>query len=45
MEKQEIRNKAWFKNKNEAEVKKYRGNIRKVHKKIIFRGYGDEGKS
>ena len=29
--------------KNEAEVKKYRGNIRKVHKKKNFRGYGDVG--
>ena len=29
--------------KNEAEVKNDRGNFRKGHKKIIFRGYGDVG--
>ena len=29
--------------KNEAEVKNDRDNLRKEHKKIILRGYGDEG--
>ena len=47
MEKQEIRNKAGFKNKNEAEVKKK--NWQKLNfersKKRIFEGYGEEGKS